>query len=795
MRVCKQGYDITFSNKGNITELTNNADHLNVVNKNSSIFGLPFLNSTQQKDKHKKLKLTNLKANMLSFKGKNYEATYHFYDHFFTINAKFTDVLAGPRNGITFDYSFLDSDEAGYENKLMVTDIYVDPNYKYGYFLLRRHDGQYVIMTVNSRFAAYRLKYSYFGHKVVGMQVLASARDVIFKEGRNMIQTDSLNISIAFSSNLREAKKRVAELLNISIAAYKLSGNIVGSDFEFTTINHYDDLYILGEDDKQVSYKEENNKFTFNLDKATMYRLITVKNNKQHISYVLSHKKWEKYYELICDFYRRNFQHKTGAFYRVIFKNTLSPEGGRTFEGVHFGNPYERMSCRTGEFGGFAGWAMIKYLLTYSAPDIFKEGVKTYIENWALNLHNSRKPFYGTLSRKAHRHGLKRYSAYHLYKEINFPQYEIFLMEQLLDYYKLTKKAYIFEDLFNIADHFITDHIGENGEVNYRKTDYTTVHTPTILYVKLAQLCDELDMKCESKRYKVIAKNMVEYLVRRGLDFPTEGEGCTEDGSIACSALSILYYCFHVEYKDQYVRSAKKMLDLHKMLELTTYDAKMYMSSIRFWETQYESNDYGPSYNAGHAWTLWSAEAKVYYALITGHINYLLEAYNGFITNIAKVEKNGGMTVSYTPDMIPGTPHHAYMAIYTPLNILKRNTQSHLGMRYPSNTYSATGNYFLVKYEETFNYISGIDLKNNQLINMEKINNTYICLGANFNTVIIDNLISKTIRLKVNRKLKIIANEIDQLEFVNAEIICRKNKSVIIKPTANEILIVINKGK
>src|SRR5690625_6418250 len=86
-----------------------------------------------------------------------------------------------------------------------------------------------------------------------------------------------------------------------------------------------------------------------------MYRIISRINNREHISYVLAHKNWSDYYNIICPFYRKYFQHETGAFYRVIFKNTLSPEGGRTFEGVHFGNPFEKMSCRTGEFGGFAG--------------------------------------------------------------------------------------------------------------------------------------------------------------------------------------------------------------------------------------------------------------------------------------------------------------------------------------------------------------------------------------------------------------------------------------------------------
>src|SRR5690625_4000503 len=781
MHISKKGYELTISNKGNITKLTNRFDDYNVIKQGSSSFALPFDRSTQQKERTIPLKLHNQNDTSLSFTGKNVKQNYQFYDEFFSIHTAFTR-QKGPRMGINVDFSFLDTDDDTFENKLMLTDMYIDPDYLYGYFLFRQYNGQYVVMTINDRFSAYRLKYSYYGHRVLGMQILANASDVIVDDNRNMIQTDSLNVSFSLQPNLKSAEEFIAKHLNIAIASYEISGNVVGNDFSFSLIHDADDIRVLDDDHVEVPWQKKNSRYSFQLKKASMYRIITTKANRKHSSYVMGHKTWDDYYHLVCHFYQKNFQHETGAFYRVMFKNTLSPQGGRTFEGVHFGNPYEMMSCRTGEFGGFAGWAMLKYLRLHPNNDKIFQSVKKYIEHWALNLHGRKKSLYGTVHKKPHRHFLKKYSAYHLYKEINFPQYEVFLMEQLIDYYELTNSPIIFTELIAIADHFIHDHIGENGEVLYHKTDYTTVHTPVVLFVKLVKLCEKINEDELADTYRQVVANMTEHIVNRGLDFPTEGESCTEDGSVSCSALSILYYCYHIKYESHYIEMAEKMLHLHRMLELTTYDAKMYMSSIRFWETLYESNEYGPSYNAGHSWTLWSAEAKIYYALLTAEFSYLKEAYNGFITNMAKVEPNGGMPASYTPDMIPGIPHKPYLFIYEPTQLLKRDKRSYLGMKYPSNTYSTTGNYFLIKYEETFNEISGLDVKNQYLINMQVNQGVYESLGKNFNKLILEDMSGMTISLKVNSRLTIICKYIDKLIVRGASIIEKSKHAITLKP-------------
>src|SRR5690625_3028715 len=160
MFIARKGYRLSFSKKGNMTLLTESSEANNVIQNNCSSFGLPFDRSTQQQERVIPLKLKNQQKNQLSFIGKNVQQAYQFYDDYFTIQTRFSQ-LRGPRAGVNFDFCFLDSDHLGFENKLMLTEMYIAPNYLYGYLLFRQFNGRYIVMVINDRFTAYRLKYSY----------------------------------------------------------------------------------------------------------------------------------------------------------------------------------------------------------------------------------------------------------------------------------------------------------------------------------------------------------------------------------------------------------------------------------------------------------------------------------------------------------------------------------------------------------------------------------------------------------------------------------------------------------
>ena len=55
-----------------------------------------------------------------------------------------------------------------------------------------------------------------------------------------------------------------------------------------------------------------------------------------------------------------------------------------------------------------------------------------------------------------------------------------------------------------------------------------------------------------------------------------------EDGSISCTALSLLYYCAKIERKEEYIVKAKEILDIHESWVINTPIAPMYRSSLRW---------------------------------------------------------------------------------------------------------------------------------------------------------------------------------------------------------------------
>ena len=163
-----------------------------------------------------------------------------------------------------------------------------------------------------------------------------------------------------------------------------------------------------------------------------------------------------------------------------------------------------------------------------------------------------------------------------------------------------------------------------------------------------------------SQDYFQAGAKMAEYLYRRGLFFPTEGGTTTladsemEDGSISCTALSLLYYCKNAIREEKYIQKAKEILDLHENWVISTPICQMNRSSLRWWETQWEGDADGPAICAGHAWTIWRSEADWLYYSLTGDKEYYQKAFNGVMTNLSKIDKEGKSYAIYNPDLING---------------------------------------------------------------------------------------------------------------------------------------------
>lgn len=706
-----------------------------------------------------------------------------------------TDKDCGPRVGVQMNLNLLDMPtRLSWVNQCMPKVIYTDDEFGYAYFIFATADGRFLGLTVNGEFAAWRIQYSYDGHKMTGFQILMQADDVICEEGRRFPSVDSLSLTLIFSEVLSECMEKVADQLGVEIAMPEISGGLPGSNVPINMLNSEcrsaEPIIITPEGDAVPLEVREILPLTQN----GIYTIKTTgQEGKVHRSRILCHEGWKELYHKINYFYRDYFQDECGAFYRVINKKSLQPDG-TTFEGVSFGDPTSHFSCRTGEFGGFAAWAMMKNCLLFGKDSGLMESVNRYVLNWALNRFHEDRPYYGTVCKRESEYMGRHFSPYHLFEEMNYMQHEIFLLEELTDYVRLTDDREVLEDAVLLAKHILQDHFEEGMIVNENtpghKVDYSTVHPAVCGFLALGQLLRERGDENAEQMFKA-AEQIADHVCRRAFHFPTEGEPCTEDGSMSCSAITLLLAYLEIAPKKEYLETGTMILKAHRVLEMDGADCRMKNSSLRFWETQYESRDWGPSINAGHGWSIWCAQAKALYAHISCNFNMLKDSYEGFITNICKVEPSGGMSCCYTPDMLPGTPHAYYVnGVKVPDSVNEmRPTSVYLANKYVEKTYSVSGNFFLIRAADTFFRMSGFDCETETAVNGIYQDGVFESAAPGFDYLLIKgNPKNFVVKTSVGQILTIAFDgEREETVFEHAEIKKMKEKEVLLVAVGDKI--------
>lgn len=145
-------------------------------------------------------------------------------------------------------------------------------------------------------------------------------------------------------------------------------------------------------------------------------------------------------------------------------------------------------------------------------------------------------------------------------------QEQLFGVTILLDAYRLTGDKRYFDYLTGALD-CVLEHHFDHGMIytdflNGEKEDYTTVCCLMIPFVDAALALKE-ENSALAEKYRAAAGEIAGYLYRRE-SFHTEAfvsdntEAEMEDGSISCTALSLLYYCAKIERKEDISPAQKK---------------------------------------------------------------------------------------------------------------------------------------------------------------------------------------------------------------------------------------------
>ncbi len=519
--------------------------------------------------------------------------------------------------GLNLPFNFMGKLQGGgYQNQYLFNSPYRSADEAYKYCYLKNINGSDLMLLFLSPADGWKMDYSRYvgGHYFVNVQALANFDRVYgTKSQRNRLQLMLIPVS-----GVADGVKKASCILQVPALYYDKSYTFDGKG----QVQVYGECdYVEGAGQRFVP---ENGTVTF-----------------ENI--------WGK--TVLTPYYQGKAGMDCSVYgYRDIFeafKKSCDVIAAR--EGLpNLGNACE-CQCWAG--------AMLKYMLRFGRVEAYDKKLQEFFDVFLTTDEEKAVPRL-TLFDKPH----GDFPAYNIYRSRRI-QEQHFAISMLLDAYKLYGEERFLRYAVGAMNTIIDCYQKEDGRLETghggKDEDYSTVCCLIIPFVDMALFFRDKDAVLYEK-YRTGASKLAQHIYNRGFCFPTEGgdtdeaEEQMEDGSISCSALSLLYYCAKIECREDFLQRAKEFLDFHEGWVIETPDANMYRSSLRWWETRWEGDADGPALCCGHAWTIWRSEADYWYYKLTGDADYFQKAMSGFTSNFAKFDAQGHGKSIYNADYITG---------------------------------------------------------------------------------------------------------------------------------------------
>lgn len=567
--------------------------------------------------------------------------------------------------GINLPFNFMGKKEGGgWENQFLFNTPYFSKNEGIMYFYLTKPNGNNLLIAVLEGLGGWKMDYSpySFGHYFLNLKLLVNYDRAYNQE----VKEQYLKFVVLPADNFGCAMEKLSELYGCPFLDYTVSGGKLGEQITLLPFGAPDSLIEVY--DGKETYLPYNSTYTLKNEGETT--LIPVKNDKKGAPVsVFAYKDLISLYKMSMDTVDLD----------VVKKYTD-------------GNLCEHQCWVS---------AILRYLLNYkntlTPGEVLKYEEKVLYELNIITEQNIEKAVpRQTIWCKPH----DGFLPYNVYKSKRVQEL-FFGITILLDAHKYFGDEKYLTYLKGALDCFISYYQKEDGRIEIdwgnSRGDYTTVCAPMIPLVDAALYLEESD-PAFSLKCKNAADKMAEHLYKRGFEFPTEGaesseaEPEMEDGSISCTALNLLYYSKNLSFEEKYVNKAKEILNMHNSWVINAPICQMHKSTLRWWETQWEGDADGPAICAGHAWTIWRAEADYLYYSLTGDVSHLVKAQNGFLTNLSKIQKDGKTYAIYNPDLINGGGFHWNA----------EETKFAIANRFPSIEDSGLSRYVWIRLNDTF---------------------------------------------------------------------------------------------
>ena len=528
--------------------------------------------------------------------------------------------------GVNIPFNFMSKKNGGgWENQYLFNTPYASPDKSIMYFYLTNPKGNNLLLAVTSPCDAWKMDYSSYGwgHFFLNLKLLASC-DRAYNTGASAKEISFVLLPV---SDFGACLDTLSEIYGVPFLDYDLSGGSTGTKITLTPHGSIDMLVEEYRGEKRLIPFDGT--YTVSKDgEATLTPMYKGKAGAPVTVYG---------YESLYSLYKKSME---SVDLEVIKKYT----DGNLCE-------HQCWASATLRF-------LMKYKdrLTKEEARALEEKVLSLLEIITEKDEDKATP-HRTILNKPH----GRFGAYNVY---NSPRVQelAFGITILLDAYKYFKNEEYLTYAKGATECLIDNYQKSDGRIEVvwdggHAEDYSSVCSPMI---PLCDMANFLKGTALGDKIRCACHALAKHLYNRGLSFPTEGgvsdqtDTEMEEGSISCTALSLLYYCYNIERNEGYIEKAKEILDLHESWVIKAPICQMHFSTLRWWETQWEGDADGPAICAGHAWSIWRGEADLLYYLLTNNESYKIKAQNTFLTNLSKIQPDGTSYSTYNPDMING---------------------------------------------------------------------------------------------------------------------------------------------
>ncbi len=600
-----------------------------------------------------------------------------------------TDVSAF---GLLLDLEFLDKPTLDARDQLLPTSPYTSHDGRYMYCIFTRPSGKCLVACAMTPVVGWKLHYSpeQCGHYIRGFQFMSS-----FDRHYGESERHEVTLTLTPAESVEDAFRLIGEIYGVPYVLPITTGGFDGNA-AVTLSAGVDELLLLSPDGEKTRIAVDTAAYSLSLPTFGLYTVIPFRNGISGIDCVL----WSG----------KNYD----ACLQSLSKTVREPYHG------------DRNLCE----GGCGTWSLIRDMLVHRSCT-YDDAVK---KDLAVITGES-TPY---VPRRTIAPAQEGYAPYHIFASTRI-QEQFFGVSILLDAYRLYGDERYLTHAVRAMDELIDNSITKDGMVHRGSTDYTTVTCPVIPVVDLALHFKDQNQALYEK-YAEVAVRMADHVLRRGFDFPTEGAKSDkkvqmEDGSISCTALSVLYVAYYLSPKPEYIAFAREVLRFHDAFSIYSPDARMCGSSFRWWETVWEGDADGPAICAGHAWTIWRSEALFWYGILAGDKNALIASWNGFVSNFSKLDEHGNSYACYLPDYLCGGGIDEIRKQMLTIPKEKQKKTYKLSHGYPDNTDRSLSRYAWIRaYDTWMTHAAVLD------VNGERI---FIRCHPEGNSLVFDEHISK----------------------------------------------------